>query len=69
MHAERAHIARLRADVAAAERALRDLEYSDDLAHVTGSWDRAHQLLLRCRRELIQAQTALVVDACEAAAS
>lgn len=43
---------KLRADLARAERALRDLEWSDDLCHVTGAWGRAHELVLRIRREL-----------------
>lgn len=43
-------------DIAAAERARDDLEYSDDLAHVTGAWDRANGLVLRLRAELREAR-------------
>jgi hypothetical protein len=46
----------LRADLARAERALSDLEWSDDLCHVTGAWDRAHALVLRIRREIAEAE-------------
>ena len=49
-------IERLRDDLAAAERALSDLEWSDDLAHVTGAWSRAHALVLRIRREIADEQ-------------
>lgn len=42
----------LRADLAKAERALADLELSDDHAHTSGAWDRAHGLVLQIRREL-----------------
>jgi hypothetical protein len=49
------HITDLRADLARAERALADLDYSDDLAHVTGAWDRANGLVLRIQRELADA--------------
>jgi hypothetical protein len=45
----------LRADLARAQRALADLDYSDDLAHVTGAWDRANGLVLRIQRELADA--------------
>jgi hypothetical protein len=45
---------RLRADLARAERALSDLELSDDLCHVTGAWARAHGLVLSIRRELAE---------------
>ena len=46
---------RLRADLAAAERALSDLAY-DDLCHVTGAWSRANALVLQIRRELAHAE-------------
>jgi hypothetical protein len=47
---------RLRAELVEAQRALCDLEWSDDLAHVTGAWDRAHALVLRIQREIAQAE-------------
>jgi len=49
---------KLRADLARAERALRDLEYADDLCHVTGSWDRARALVHSIRREIAEAERA-----------
>jgi transposase len=50
------HITDLRASLARAERALSDLEQSDDLCHVTGAWGRAHGLVLSIRRELADAE-------------
>lgn len=50
------HITDLRADLARAEQALRDLEWSDDHAHTSGAWDRANALVLRIRRELADAE-------------
>jgi hypothetical protein len=49
---------KLRADLARAEQALRDLEYADDLCHVTGSWDRARALVHSIRREIAEAERA-----------
>jgi hypothetical protein len=49
---------KLRADLARAERALRNLEYADDLCHVTGSWDRAKALVHSIQREIAEAERA-----------
>jgi hypothetical protein len=49
---------KLRADLARAEQALRDLEYADDLCHVTGSWDRARALVQTIQREIAEAERA-----------
>jgi hypothetical protein len=49
-------IEKLRADLARAERALSDLEWSDDMAHVSGAWDRAHGLVLTIKREIAAAE-------------
>jgi hypothetical protein len=50
------HITDLRAELARAERALADVELSDDHAHTSGAWDRAHGLVLRIRREIAEAE-------------
>ena len=47
---------KLRADLARAKDALRDLEYSDDLCHVTGAWGRARALVDSIEREIAQAE-------------
>jgi hypothetical protein len=48
----------LRADLARAERALTDLELSDDFAHVTGAFGRQARVRDQIARELAECERA-----------